>query len=323
MDEDHHFLTGLRAFVGVEGLHSLDEAKGRDRLPPKSTLNDHLKQFNDLLGCEVTGKGVKRTDVGKRIEKDAKKLLNDLEQSIRRAREHLKRLGQLDRPVGIAMSTTIWTWGATPDKLPLTNPLPGHPSAEYLVANSARVEQVVRDGWFEIGITAGRNTNRPADGAYETEPFAADEIVVLVAPEHEWSSRRYLKPEDLAGTRLITLDITANAREVVDMAMRNAGHDLAAPLEEAATVDLVLQEALRSKQPALVPEIALRTKQGREAEQQGFKAKRVKDLDLRRQFVLIYQDPKLLRPAAKATLDVLRVLGTNLEKARAGQGRDE
>jgi DNA-binding transcriptional LysR family regulator len=308
MNDHQRFLASLHAFVGVEGLHTLAEADHRNGLPSKNAVDSHLKQFNELLGCDVTDSGVKRTEPGKRIEEDAKKLLKDLDQSIRRAQEHLKRLAQTDRPVGIAMSPTIWMWGATPDKLPLTNSLPGHPSAEFLVANSARVEKVVRDGLFEIGITASMHTGGPADDAYEAEPFGADEIVVVVPPGHEWAARRHLKAEDLGSTSLIALDITANARQIVDDAMFEAGFELAEPLEEAATAGLVLQEALRAKQPALVPELALGTVQGREAEEKGFKRKRVKDLELARSFVLIYQKPRMLRREAQATLEELRAL---------------
>lgn len=308
MDEDQRFLACLREFVGVEGLHSLSETSKRSGLPSRSSVDTHLKRFNELLDCEVTGAGVKRTAAGMRIEEDAKRLLKDLDQSIRRAHEHLKRLARTDRPVGIAMSPTIWMWCATPDKLPLTSSLPGHPSAEFLVANSARVEKVVQDGLFEIGIAASRHIREPEDGACHAEPFGKDEILVLVPPAHEWAARRQLKAADLSSTPLIVLDITANARQVVDAGMNRVGLELAEPLEEAATAGLVLQEARRSKQPALVSELVLSTRLGREAEEEGFKPKQVKDLKLVRSFVLIYHDPAMMRPEAQATLEELRAL---------------
>jgi LysR family cyn operon transcriptional activator len=307
MDDNQRFLAALRAFVGVGEFRSLKEAADRNGLPSSGSLGNHLNDFDESLGYKVSH-GATRTDAGKRIDDDAKKLLNDLEKSICRAREHLQWLVQLDRPVGIAVSPTIWMWGAGPDKLPLTNKLPDHPSAEFLVANSARVEQVVRDGLFEIGITASQHTKGPADHAYKAELFGADEIVVLVPPEHEWADRHHLSAKDLTDTRLITLDITAHARQIVDAAMHEAGLDLAVPLEEAAIAELVLQDALRSNQPALVPELALGTEQGREVIAAGFASKRVENLNLKRNFVLIYQHPKTLRPAAKATLKVLRSL---------------
>jgi DNA-binding transcriptional LysR family regulator len=308
MDEHHWFIAGLYAFVGVAGLHNLDETEKRNGLPPRSTVNSHLKRFDKALDSRVTDKGVKRTEAGERIESDASELLRDLDQRIRWAHEHLKRLASADRPVSIAMSPTVWMWGAGPGKLPLTNSLPGHPSAEFLVANSARVEKVVRDGLFEIGITAGVEVRRSKDAPFKVEHFTKDEIVVLVPPGHEWESRKQLKAEDLASTPVIALDITANARQVVDAAMQKAGFQLAEPLEEAATAGLVLEEALLSKQPALVPELALRTPQGAETEDEGFLRKRVKDLDLSRGFSLIYQKPKMLRPEAKKTLEELREL---------------
>jgi DNA-binding transcriptional LysR family regulator len=305
MDDQHWFIAGLHAFVGVDGLHSLKEADKRDGLPSKTSVDTRLKEFNKVLKCKVTGPGVKRTEAGKRIGDDAKEILKDLDQSIRRAHEHLKRLAQADRPVTIAMSPTIWMWGATPGKLPLTNSIPGHPSAEFLVANSARVEKVVRDGLFEIGITA-RSTIM--DDAYEVDDFGKDEIVVLVPPGHEWETRGSLKSADLSSTPVITLDITAHARQVVDAAMEEAGCKLAEPEEEAATAGLVLDVALRAKKPALVPELALLTPQGQEADDAGFRKKRVKDLELGRDFVLIYQNSKMLRKEARETLAELRGL---------------
>lgn len=305
MDDQHWFIAGLYAFVGVEGLHSLKEADKRDGLPSKTSVDTHLKKFNKVLESDVISSGVKRTEAGKRIGADAKEVLEDLDQSIRRAHEHLKRLAQVDRPVAIAMSPTIWMWGASPGKLPLTNSIPGHPSAEFLIANSARVEKVVRDGLFEIGITA-RST--ATDDAYEIDDFGRDEIVVLVPPGHEWETRASLKSEDLSATPVIILDITAHARQVVDAAMDEAGCKLAEPEEEAATAGLVLDAAVQTKKPALVPELALLTPQGEEALDAGFKRKRVKDLDLSRDFVLIYQNPKMLREEARQTLEELRGL---------------
>jgi hypothetical protein len=307
MDQHFEFLKGLKAFVGVQGLHVLDEAGEREDLPARTTVDLHLKRFDEALESKVTESGVKRTDPGKRIESDATEIYRDLDQRIRWAHEHLKRLARTNRPVSIAMSPTVWMWGTEPGKLPLTNLLPGHASAEFLVANSARVEKVVQDGLFEIGITGGVKTRQTINEQFKVERFASDEIVVIAPPGHEWEGRRHLKAEDLAGIAVIALDITAHARQVADAAMRKHELQLAEPLEEVATADLVLQEAVRAKQPAMVPELALETAQGAAIEAKGFVRKRVKDLDLSRVFDLIYQ-PRMLRPEAAETLAELRAL---------------
>jgi DNA-binding transcriptional LysR family regulator len=316
MNNHQRFLAGLAAFVGVEGTHSLSDAEGRNGLPKRSSIATHLKQFNEILDCNVMGAGVKRTEAGKRIEEDAKRMLKDLDQSIRRAQEHLKRLAQTDRPVGIAMSPTIWSWAVPTERLPLVNL--NHPSAEFLVANSSRVEKVVRDGLFEIGITAGRRAGSSADAPYATETFAVDEIVVLVPPDHDWAKRMHLEAEDLSTTPVIALDVTANARQIVDSAMQEARLELAEPLEEAATAGLALEEAVRLNQPALLPKIVLETDQGRMAETQGFSRKHVKNLKLTRDVVLIYQRPPMLRAEAKKTVDALRDLLSSARASRTG-----
>jgi DNA-binding transcriptional LysR family regulator len=306
MNDHQRFLAGLAAFVGVEGARSLNDAEKRQGMPGKTSIQEHLKLFDAALDCKVTGKGITRTEAGTRIEKDARRLLEELERDIRRATEHLKRLVQSDRPVGIAVSPTIWMWGATRDKLPLTSSIVGHPSAEFLIANSARVEKVVHDGLFEIGITASSDVTIRPSRSFVTEEFGKDKIFVLVPPDHPWSGRQHLKPEDLRDTPLITLDVSANARQIVDDAMFEAGFELATPIEEVATADLALKEAIRGKKPALVPELALGTPLGNAAEAQGFKSKRVKGLSLERSFVLIY--PRSLRAEAQLTLEVLRGL---------------
>ncbi|HEX3804563.1 MAG TPA: LysR substrate-binding domain-containing protein [Solirubrobacteraceae bacterium] len=319
MDEHHHFIAGLTAFVGVEGARSLADAEGRSGLPSKSSISTHLKQFNKLLGCDVTGAGVKYTDAGKRIQEEAKRLLEDLDQSFHRAHRHLQRVAQTSHPVGIAMSPTVWTWARTKSEMPLVQHVAGQPAAEFLLANSSRVQTVVREGLFEIGITLGACGTGLTEGPYDAESVGTDEIVVLVPPDHAWSAHQHVVAENLSSTPLIALDVSANAREVVDAAMEAVGLELAPPLEEAATAELALQEALAAGVPALVPEIVLSTDEGREAESKGFKRLRVNDLALTREFVLIYQAPNMLRPEAREILGALRKMLQSADASKAAR----
>jgi DNA-binding transcriptional LysR family regulator len=301
LDEKLKFLESLRTFVQVEGMPTLKHA-GESLDISKNTISTHLQTLNEMLECEVTTKGIAKTDAGDRIKVDARFLLDELEASLDSARTHLKRLAIPRFPVQVAMSPTIWMWGAEGELLPLTHSLPKGNAVEFLVANSDRVERAVADGWFELGITA-RHPTRELHGKLAHRPFCSDEIVLAVPPGHEWSDAEEVAAGELGETPVIMLDPTANARRVVDRALEREGLELAEPHEEVAMAVMAFDEARHSGVPALVSRLAFESPRGRAATKQGFSSCRVSGVDLSRDFLLVHRTA--LRDEAGAVMDVL------------------
>jgi DNA-binding transcriptional LysR family regulator len=301
MDEKLKFLEALRTFVRIEGIATLKQA-GDSLDISKNTISAHLQTFNEMLECEVTAKGIAKTKAGDRIEADARRLLDELEASLDTARNHLKRLALPKYPVQVAMSPTIWMWGAEGELLPLTHSLPKANAVEFLVANSDRVEQAVVDGWFELGITA-RHPSRELHGKLTHRRFCSDEILLAVPPGHEWSEAEEIPAAELGVRPMIVLDPTGNARRVVDKALEREGLDLAEPHEEVAMTVVAFDEAHRSGVPAVVSRLAFESPRGRAAIEQGFSRCRIGGIDLSREFVVVHRGA--LREEAAAVMETL------------------
>jgi len=309
MDERQKFLNHLRIFVGIEGMENLKQAANQLGIS-RNTLRSHLTNFNKMLECDMTIKGVKKTSAGERIAPEASHLLEEIEASLDAARTRLKRLARPQSPVQVAMSPTIWMWGAESELLPLTHTLPKLPrrnAVEFLVANSERVERAVSDGWFELGITA-RHPSRKLHQRLAHRPFCSDEIVLAVPPQHDWSDAKHVAVDNLEDTQLIMLDTSTNARLVVDHALKDSGLELADPYEEVAMAAMAFDEVLNAGVPALVSRLAFESPQGRSASERGIHQCKVSGVDLSREFILVHE--KRLREEADAVMKALLMIGS-------------
>lgn len=305
MEEKLKFLDNLRTFVRVDGMTSFKHAESVTGLST-GTIRNHLNELNEMLDAKVT-KGIKKTDPGKRIDVEARRLLGELEGSLDAARSHLERLATPKFPVQVAMSPTIWMWGSETELLPLTHSLPKRNAVEFLVANSERVERAVVDGWFELGLTA-RHPAKKVHAKLSHRRFCKDEIVLAVPPQHEWHEAEEISVSDLCEIPLITLDTTANARAVIDHALAEAGFELVKPHEEVAMAVMAFDEALEAGIPALVSGLAFRSPQARSALENGIRQCRVTGVDLSREFLLIHGN---LRDEATEVMKELRKLNVN------------
>ncbi len=295
MEEKLRFLESLRTFVQTSGMSSLGEADAALGLN-RNTIRSHLQRLNGLLECDVIETGVTKTQPGERIDAEARRLLDELEASLDAARIRLKRLANAKFPVQVAMSSTVWMWGAEGELLPLTHSLSTRTAVEFLVANSERVERAVADGWFELGVTA-RHPTREIDRKLVHERFCRDEIVLAVPPGHAWAKKKkQITAEDLSETPLITLDTTTNARRVVDRAMEQQGLRLADPHEEVAMAVMAFEESRISGIPALVSDLAFESPQGRAARKAGMCRCPVQGADFSREFLVVHA-PRLRNEA--------------------------
>jgi DNA-binding transcriptional LysR family regulator len=301
MEEKLQFLESLRTYVKSAGATNLEEAEKLLGIH-RNTVRTHLQRLNHDLDCEIISSGVTKTEAGRRIEAEAKRLLDELEASLDASRIRLKRLASATSPVQVAMSSTIWMWGAEGELLPLTHSLTTRNAIEFLVANSERVERAVADGWFELGVTA-RQPNGEVDRKLNHETFCDDEILLAVPPKHEWASRESVTAEELCEGSLITLDTTTNARRVVDREMERRGLQLADPHEEVAMAVMAFEEAISSGVPALVSGLAFESPRGRAAVDAGVRRCTIDGPGFKREFLLVYANR--LREEAQTVKEVL------------------
>lgn len=103
-----------------------------------------------------------------------------------------------------------------------------HPRVEVSVRTGHSedvVELVLRD---EVQIGLGRAIRHPE---LELRPFHTEELVLVCAPEHPFTSRTDVSMADVAGEKLIMFDRTSSYYEITQGAFVSAGMKLRGPME--------------------------------------------------------------------------------------------
>jgi DNA-binding transcriptional LysR family regulator len=149
-------------------------------------------------------------------------------------------------------------------------------------ANTAEVVASLAAGRVRLGLIEG-----PAGRTdVKTEPFLDDTLLLIAPPSHEWAETGALDVRALIGAPLILRERGSGTRDVVERALRKAGLELK---KLRIVMELDSTEAVKSAVRAglgvgFVSEWAL----SRELALGLLKTVPVRNLDIRRQFLLVY-----------------------------------
>ena len=288
-------LAELRAFCAAVDLGSLGSAARLLRVS-QPALSKRMRALEALAGAQLlvrSPRGITTTEPGERLYVEARKLLAQAD-----AVEALMAgLSNEDAPVRLAVSHTIAEF-VLPRRLVEYEQSRGrHLSVELVIANSVVVRDLVGAGRAEVGIAAARiGGSLPG---LEQVHFCDDEVVVAVPRGHPWVALDEIEPEQLVAEPLVVRDPTANTRQTVDEALAAHGLKLGPSLAEVGSTSAAKATAVSEGAPVLLSAIAV----GRDDE--GFAVKRVRGLDLGRQFVLLLGSQESLSPPARALVDHL------------------
>ena len=288
-------LAELRAFCAAVDLGSLGSA-GRLLRVSQPALSKRMRSLEALAGAQLlvrSPRGIATTEAGERLYVEARKLLAQADA----VEELMAGLSTEDAPVRLAVSHTIAEF-VLPRRLVEYEQLRGrHLSVELVIANSVVVRDLVGAGRAEFGIAAAR-TGEPLPGLEQVH-FCDDEVVVAVPEGHPWAALEAIEPDQLVAEALVVRDPTANTRQTVDEALAARGLKLTAPLAEVGSTSAAKATALSEGAPVLLSGIAV------ERDDEGFAVKRVRGIDLARQFVLLFGAHESVSPAARALVDHL------------------
>jgi molybdate transport repressor ModE-like protein len=121
------------------------------------------------------------------------------------------------------------------------------------VANSAAVEQLVRDHAAAIGFIEGVHTPR----RLRSKRISSDELVVVVGPRHKWARRsRPISASELASTPLILREQGSGTRETLEQLMEPHG-GLAQPALELASTTAIKAAVATGEAPAAMSRLAV------------------------------------------------------------------
>ncbi|HZS02858.1 MAG TPA: LysR family transcriptional regulator [Chloroflexota bacterium] len=171
---------------------------------------------------------------------------------------------------------------------------------ELTVGTSADIVARVLADEVPLGLVEASVTHPDLD----VEPFAADEMVLIVPPDHPWARAGAISIEALQGTAILRREPGSGTQAFVDATLEHAGARLATAMVLGST-EALKQAVLAGGGVAWVPRITV----ARELQSGTLAVVAVPAVDLRRDLSVIR--PRGARPgsAAAALLRLLRADG--------------
>ena len=184
----------------------------------QSAISHQLRSVEQRLGTALflrVGKRMVVTVAGERVLASARRVLED----IRATEEDVRRLGA--REAGVlrvcAQCNTGYHW------LP---PLVGefqrrHPGIDVLLAVECTMRPV--EGLLEGKLDVAIVTQAVRHHQVQLRPLFADEHAAIVAPDHPFAKRAFVRPEDLASERLLLYSSSPDDSFTIQAILRPAG----------------------------------------------------------------------------------------------------
>src|SRR6266704_3793388 len=230
------------------------------------TLTARLHGLERELGVKLLlrpPRGMRLTDAGRAWVPFAERAMRALVEG-RDALEQVKTASAGHLTIGSALAVSTYI---LPDLLERF--VASHPRVEVSVRTGHSedvVELVLRD---EVHIGLGRAIRHPD---LELRPFHTEELVLVTAPDHPFTTRRSVTMAEVAGQKLIMFDRTSSYYEITQAAFLSSGTMLRG-LMELDSIEAAKKMVERGLGVALLP----RTAVAREVEGRTLRAVRMKD----------------------------------------------
>jgi LysR family transcriptional regulator, transcriptional activator of the cysJI operon len=175
-----------------------------------------------------------------------------------------------------------------------------HPDVRVTVAigTGSRTLARVRDGEVPFGLVAAPASHPDLD----LRPFATDEMVLIVLPEHPWAGEAALRTEALRGAPFLRREPGSSTRALVDSRLATVGVSIATAME-LGSAEALKQAVLADVGVAWVPRLTVL----RELAVGALVAVPVPGVDLRRPLSVAVPRGAPLSPLAEALVRLLRV----------------
>src|SRR5487761_2572229 len=127
-------------------------------------------------------------------------------------------------------------------------------SVSLLMGNSEDVVEIIRQRGADLGFVEGEGA--PTD--LSSSVIDDDDLVVIVAPSHEWAKRASVSVDQLAATPLVLRESGSGTREVLEAGLRRLGLAAIAMVELGSTT--AIKSAVQSGVgPAVLSRLATST----------------------------------------------------------------
>lgn len=286
-------LAALRSFVVLAQLGNVTRAAEQLGLTQPAVSN----QLARLEG-ELTQRLFDRTPQGLQLTAAGELLRGFVEEALERLSAGRLAVAEL---AGLASGALGVGGGATATTY-LLPPLLGtyharYPEIQLFVREegSEAVSAAVARGELDLGIVT-LPVHAPARPPLVVEPWANDELVLIVPRRSPLAKQQAFTWEDLDGEPLVLFQAGSSVRSLIDRRLATAGIEVQIVME-LRSIESIKQMVRQGIGAAFVSRFAL---------DRRTRGLRCEDQPLHRQLGLVYREDRSLSPAAEAFLGLLR-----------------
>jgi DNA-binding transcriptional LysR family regulator len=263
--------------------------------PPAIALQMRaLAEHFDVPLIEIVKRRPILTDAGRFLVERSRAVLQDVQTLEREMTEFTSaRSGSLD----IGATLTIGSYTLAPV---LAEFEAAHPEARVSVhfANAARLARYLKTRRINIALAVGEMD----DPDFDSIPFGEDHLVLVVpASGHRLSERRTIKVADLAGERFVAREASSATRIVAERALAAHGVELTSQLTVPS-----LEGVGRAVEAGLGIAFLSWLVVERGVNEGRLHVVDIRNLDLRRQFMLLTLKERALSPLAKRFVEFVK-----------------
>jgi LysR family transcriptional regulator for metE and metH len=184
----------------------------------QSAVSHQLRDIEQRLGTELflrIGKRMVPTAAGERVLSTARRVLDD----IAAAEDEVRRLGT--NAAGVLRVCTQCNTGYhwLPPLVEAFRRKHPHVDVAIAVESTTRPLEALLEGRLDLAIV----TETVHNHRLRVRPLFDDEHAAIVAPDHPFASRRFVRPEDFAGERLLLYSGSAEDSFTMKRILRPAG----------------------------------------------------------------------------------------------------
>jgi len=286
----------LAAFVAVVEKKSFSQAAERLGVT-QPAVSLQIRALESRLGVQLldrSGRRVEPTEAGRRLYRNAQRVLAAEEQLLDEVAEDERIAGRLELgastgPGGSVVPVLLGELARTYPEL----------SVALTVADTHRIVELVAERAIELGVVGFARRHR----SVAFEPLFRDEVVLACPPGHPFAGRT-ITLDELRAESLILMQEGAGVREVIEDELRRVG---ARAKDFDARLELGLQESVRTAVEAGYGVTFISRSAIEAALASGTLAEaRVEGLEPARDIFLARSPGRSLTRAAQAFLDLAR-----------------
>jgi DNA-binding transcriptional LysR family regulator len=283
-------LQNLRVFLKVAELEHITQAAEELNLsqPAVTKTIQSLEHEIGLDLIERQGRRIALTHAGRVLQKYAHQLFV-VEREMEMALAALRDIEGGE--ITLAANTTAGVYLLPPIVARFLARYP-QVTLHMSVLNSQEIVEETLNWRLDFGLVEGDASTLPKE--LLVEKFAYDELVLVVAPQHQWGKRSIVQPTELAEDVLLSREQGSGIREVVERGLLERGVCLR-PLFTLTDNEAIKQMVMSGVGAAIVSAYSVR----RELENGYLVQVAIADLDLKPQLSLIRRADRQLSRAAQ------------------------